>query len=320
MDTSQFYGRRAYTFGYIDIGGNSISITSLLKYNKTMKELYGTIPKLKPLVRYMNNSSRELVNFPIKAPLLSKNPSLIGHAYDDFFQLYCQRLNYSLHRVEEPFSFDDTLDVPHNIQMDTILNQGLYVRGLKTWDYDMTEQSIIYGKIDQAYRSGIEIDDLLSIHKDDFEDMESLIKITYGTTHSFLAKTTFIPRPTFGHEISYLVGGADGDLIIDETLIDIKVNSRISFESYPWHQLFTYYILGQLTPEFNTPISRLAIWNPRYDVMMYMELEDIMTILNIDNFLENFIRTLERIHVDQGSIPFSSKYIDSIKTILEMRR
>lgn len=278
-----------------------------------MKELYRTIPKLKPLIRFMNSSCTDLARFPIKAPLLSKNPSLIGHAYDHFFQLYCQRLNYSLQHVVESLDLEETLDLPLNFQMDTVLNQGLYVRDQKAWDHDMTEQSIVCGKIDQAYRSGLDIDDLLSIQDDDFQDMESLIKITHDTVQSFIGESTFISRPTFGLEISYLVGGADADLIIDHTLIDIKVNSRLSFESYPWHQLLTYYILGQLTPGYSTPISRLAVWNPRYDVMMYIEIQDVMQLLNFDTFVGEFIRTLEQIHTDHGDLTMTMRYLELIK-------
>ncbi|MCW3793827.1 hypothetical protein OM416_19735 [Paenibacillus sp. LS1] len=181
----------------------------------------------------------------------------------------------------------------------------------------MTEQSIINGKIDQAYRSGINNDDLLSIQEDDFQDMESLIRITYDTTQAFVAETTFISRPTFGPEISYLVGGADADLIIDQTLIDIKVNSSLSFQSYPWHQLLTYYILGQLTPGYTTQISRLAVWNPRYDVMMYIEIQDIMQILNFDTFVGEFIRILELFHANHENDPMTNRCLDIIKTMWE---
>lgn len=284
-----------------------------------MKELYRTLPNLKPLLRCKNNNRMEPVNFPIKAPLISKNPSLMGHAYDDFFQLYCQRLNQSLLQRVEPMDIDEALDLPINFQMDTILKQGLYVRGFKSWDHDMTEQSIVYGKIDQSYRSGIEIDNLLSIDDNDFQDMESLIRITHDTSESFIAKSTFISRPTFGSEISYIVGGADADLILDQTLIDIKVYSSLAFSSYPWHQLLTYYILGKLTPGY-PQISKLAIWNPRYDVIIYVETHDIMQAMNFNLFVEKFIETLEYIHKEHGNLPLATRYIDIVRNQWTMIR
>jgi hypothetical protein len=113
--------------------------------------------------------------------------------------------------------------------------------------------------------------------------------------------------------------GADADLIIDDVLIDIKVRSKFQYESYPWKQLIGYYILGLLSPENNYTINRLAIWNPRYDVFMYINMHDLREVIDMKQFVDGFIETIYTIHKEYTRTPSYLKLIKDLEKTWKSR-
>ena len=82
----------------------------------------------------------------------------------------------------------------------------------------------------------------------------------------FRAKRRCVLNPTFGRGSS-LVGGADGDLIIDYTLIDIKTTKHLTFEREFFNQLIGYYVLsciGGIDDCGRGKIKHVAIYYARY--------------------------------------------------------
>ena len=74
------------------------------------------------------------------------------------------------------------------------------------------------------FRAGIGHEMIGVVHKDDVQDLKNLISVV--DKKLFTAKSLCLVNPSFG-SASVLVGGADTDLVMDDTLIDIRGSFRI---------------------------------------------------------------------------------------------
>lgn len=144
-------------------------------------------------------------------------------------------------------------------------------------------KSVIHlAQLDIIYRSGIIDENLGTVSQEDIDDLRNLIDIL--PPELFKAKKLCLLNPTFG-QASYLVGGADADLLIDETLIEIKTIKNFGFRRDHWFQLIGYFVLhnissiGSIRPR--PKISKLAIYYSRH---AYFHTIDIKEVINKDTF------------------------------------
>jgi len=106
----------------------------------------------------------------------------------------------------------------------------------------------------------------------------------------FRAKKRCVLNPTFGRGSS-LVGGADGDLIIDDTLIDIKTTKHLTFDREFFNQLIGYYVLsriGGIDDCARGEIKHVAIYYARYGVLHRVSLRECHEQSDLPNFLRWF--------------------------------
>jgi hypothetical protein len=85
----------------------------------------------------------------------------------------------------------------------------------------------------------------------------------------FRAKKRCVLNPTFGRGSS-LVGGADGDLIINDMLIDRKTTRHLTFEREFFNQLIGYYVLSCIGGIYDCArwkINHVAIYYARYALL-----------------------------------------------------
>jgi hypothetical protein len=88
-----------------------------------------------------------------------------------------------------------------------------------------------------------------------------------------------------------LVGGADGDLIIDDTLVDVKTTKHLTFEREFFNQLIGYYVLswiGGIDGCNGGKINRVAIYYARYGVLHRVSLSDCYRPSDLPKFLRWF--------------------------------
>ena len=83
----------------------------------------------------------------------------------------------------------------------------------------------------------------------------------------------FISNPSFSGD--FLVGGADGDWFIDDTLFDFKVVDKISA---PWVRKVLMQLLGYLILDLDNDYQaeRIGIWLPRQATVRTWEIEEIL--------------------------------------------
>ena len=117
------------------------------------------------------------------------------------------------------------------------------------------------------------------VHKDDVQDLKNLISAV--DKKLFTAKNLCMINPSFG-SASELVGGADADMVMDDTIIDIKTTKKLSLDRSFLDQVLGYYVLhhisgvGELNPK--PTITKVAIYFSRYGYVMHLsELIDSAT-------------------------------------------
>lgn len=163
---------------------------------------------------------------------------------------------------------------------------------------ELFETVLLLAQVDEIYRSWHIYEDFGSVDERDMEDLKNLISIT--KPEYFKAKKICVLNPTFG-KASQLVGGADGDLIIDDMLIDIKTTKKLELRRDYFNQLIGYYILYQIGGIEGLPpthkIQRLGIYFSRYSYLFFINVSDIINEDTFPEFVEWF---KERAHDEYG--------------------
>lgn len=277
-----------------------MSLTSMLVYNNDMKELFAEVPNVKHLFKTLNAdgtpfppnaSSHILVKRAGKA-----NP-VIGHAYDYWLRSYVQRAN-GIH-IEK-----STVDLAASVAVKLLSSSGLdlrleyldiikrrneYIAGERDDDTIFMEDCMKLAGLDVYYRAGyIPEHGLTGAAREDVTDLFNLANETKNYTSFFTVREKLICNPEFGMA-TILLEGADADLIIDGTLIEIKTESSFGYKASHIRQLIAYYMLSRLTPSFGSEITRLAVFNPRYCRFIYLDIEELAKEMDLRHFMDRFV-------------------------------
>ena len=186
---------------------------------------------------------------PILAIPRTKNYTLIGTAFDYLLRFYISRNslvvnnNWICEEVKEFAKYEDDLkEIVEKIINNAKNSFDNYIKtGLLT--EDIIRSVIQLAKLDGIFRSGGLLPNSIDIEQNDIEDLKKLYSIIPHDI--FKTNKQCILNPSFG-TASLMVGGADADLILGDTLIDIKTTSSLKFPRSYFLQLIGYYILNDL--------------------------------------------------------------------------
>jgi len=163
--------------------------------------------------------------------------------------------------------FREFYDAAINQYKDAKSNYAAYIEtGIVT--NDLIKSSIVLAKLDLYARAGILDNTINKTDTADIEDLHRLMSII--PEERFTSQNTIYLNPIFG-EGSALFGGADADLIIDDTLIDIKTTKHLEIDRAHINQLLCYYLASLIggvngkPPEH--PIKNIGIYFSRYGVL-----------------------------------------------------
>ncbi|WP_342553714.1 hypothetical protein [Paenibacillus sp. FSL R7-0652] len=303
-----------------------MSLTSLLTKNEEIKKLFSEVPNMKALFKSPDNESPFPSKPSIIVPRLTSVAPVIGNAYDYWLRAYAQRIN-GISQEHDGDSLVASISVNYLSEQipgiveryhQIIERRIKYIDGTEELNTSLLEDCIFLGYLDQYYRSGYMTDNnTISIQSSDVEELHLLTQASLKNSHLFKMKQDLNCNPTFGSAISQLVNGADGDLILDGTLIEIKTESTFAWKVGHLRQLIGYWVLSCLTPDFEDPIKALAIWNPRYCRMVTISVEDICQTIDMVKFVDDFIKILSRI---DSSNPDKRKFEMRSKWILEVEK
>ena len=155
-------------------------------------------------------------------------------------------------------------------------------------DDSLMRTSIILAQMDALYRSGNIHPELGEANQGDVQDLHNLISLV--SPKMFQAKNACYLNPTFGYG-SELVGGADADLIVDDTLIDVKTTKFLSFTQEQYNQLIGYYILaklGKINEKEDVSISKIGIYFSRHGILHTISADEIENSPGFPKFVRVF--------------------------------
>lgn len=159
----------------------------------------------------------------------------------------------------------------------------------------LAEASVRLAYLENIYRVRIVDDEAFKpITPTILDDLEAMLKLV--RTDNFRSKRRCVLNPTFGGA-SRLVGGADADLIIDDTLIDIKTGRHLVLDREIFNQLVGYYTLSCIGGVDNCPrgaIKQVAVYYARYGVLYRVKISDFVMKQRMPAFIKWFKQCAEQ--------------------------
>lgn len=291
-----------------------MSLTSFLENNPDVRE------RFRQEFRKPNFSvSRELV-----APPLTTHYGTVGTAFDYLFRFVIQRLNPHTTIAKERWIAEEAVHLLAqgagvcSFDLDArqwryvkpparevSLNVSLWEKGkkivsgarkhwakyLKTGRMSdvLIESALLLATLDPIFRAGVGHELIGKVDKADIRDLKALLSAVDERT--FTATKLCLINPTFG-PASALVEGADADLVIDDTIIDIKTTKKLALDRSYLDQLLGYYVLhhiggvGELKPK--PTITKVALYFSRYGYLHVIQLSELINPTTFPQFVQWF--------------------------------
>lgn len=138
---------------------------------------------------------------------------------------------------------------------------------------DFVKSCVFLAKLD-VYRRTFFIDNSFDeIKEETINEVEELFNIV--PWKEFKTKKCCILNPTFSSRAAGIKG--DGDLILDDILIDIKSSKELKLRREDLNQVIGYFLMSKLgKQDFN--ILRIGIYFARYGVLWQLKLSDYYNI------------------------------------------
>jgi len=239
----------------------------------------------------------------IKAKPITKNYSLVGTAFDYLLRFYVERLNPHAQTeqwvAKTAFNVMGVLCLPvqeiAKAEKIIELAQMSHDNYLKTGKITerLLSDVLKLAQLDVVWRAGVLPRDFGVVDPGDICDLKNLLAIV--PKEQFISYKNCKLNTNFG-DISRFVGGADIDIFIDNTLIDIKTVKDCKFTVDFFVQLMGYYVLNLLCygNDPNNSIDSLSIYFSRYGHFFKFSVTDTFIYDNIEPFLNWFIKRVEK--------------------------
>ena len=133
------------------------------------------------------------------------------------------------------------------------------------------EACLFLAKFETHYRSGYPIASLQVSP----QDVEELGRIAAGTNLESFLTGHVVLNPVFGIEGSKLTIGADGDIIVNGALIDLKTSSQLTLKGN-LRQLIGYWVLNELGGR-PYEVNRVGVYYPRFNYSVDFSPSELMT-------------------------------------------
>jgi hypothetical protein len=160
---------------------------------------------------------------------------------------------------------------------------------------DLMRSALLLAQLDVFLRRHLLGDDFGTIDDGDVEDLRALLRLARELPQSpFVASRVCLLNPTFG-EASTLVRGADADLLIDDTLIELKTTKELEFSAETFRQLMGYYTLSKIggLPKGIRPkpvIRNIAMYSSRYGVFAKVSVDSVVNAKTFPAFVRWFVQ------------------------------
>jgi hypothetical protein len=267
-----------------------LSLTSFLK-SREVRAKFGEI-FAKPRVKLGS----------LTAPPLTKNYSLVGTAFDYLLRF---QLEHWYTRSQGKYWIAEVavkllkLETELYEQADRIIRTARerhshFVQTGELSD-DLLVSCLELAQLDPIFRRAGYVPQIRTPHTDDVLDLRNLLALVKHNT--FEPKHICLLDPTFG-SASLLVGGADVDLVVDQTIIDIKTTKKPNLQRDHFNQIIGYYILYRLGNVDGLPeahqITHIGLYFSRFGELVKFPVEEIIPGDVISSFEAWFIEQAEQ--------------------------
>lgn len=204
----------------------------------------------------------------VAPPLTSRagGAGVVGTAFDYLFRFHLQRLHpaaqedgwiagHSLRHLKGDLAkeADNILDV-------AAVHHEQFLAG-EPLNEELLESALLLAQLDAVFRSRglIPAAGKFTVESEDIEDLWHLLSVC--PWEQWKKSSRLELNPTFGNA-SLLVGGADGDFWIDDSLYELKTARNFNKLTSHHHQLIGYSALNFLS--CGPPITNLSIYFARF--------------------------------------------------------
>ena len=267
------------------------------------------------------------INAGIAAAPITRRYSLVGTAFDYLLRFHLKRLNPNA--IERPWVAEWSLTSPlspvlQDVEIDLVSQKVISYR--KTSLTDKIEQILQNSrKHYECYISGANLSEELCAHvlmlvqidlivrarfidpnlgnvdPGDIRDLQQLLKLINSDT--IKVDQICLLNPTFGND-SRMVKGADADLILDDTLVEIKTTKKATLDRGILNELVGYWILSRIGGIDNSPegtsIIKLGVYFARYGTLITFAAEDVVTSSALPDFESWFQKAADRLFPKQS--------------------
>ena len=149
--------------------------------------------------------------------------------------------------------------------------------------------AIFLSKLDIYARAGIISANFDKIEKEKIKELKKLFSIV--PWDKFKSKKHCFLNPNFGKGSS-LVNGADADLIIDNTIIDIKTTKKLVLKREDLNQIIGYNLLSIIgnVNDKNIEITQIGIYFARFGYLWQKRLSDYYKLDEYKNLAKEFAK------------------------------
>lgn len=235
-----------------------MSLTSLLQTNAEIREQF----------RREFKTPRHDRNDAIRAASVTRNYSRVGTAFDYYLRFRTNRLNP--HAIDGAWIAEKALltinpasasfKEGRRIVERARANLAKYLSGNGN-DKAVMLSSLELATLDPIFRAGCGEEMIGIVDQGDVTDITALAGLI--DDKAFTTSAECILNPSFG-AASALVGGADADLLIGDTLLEIKTVKDLAISPH-FQQLMGYYCLSCIEGNFN--IRNVGIYFARHGIL-----------------------------------------------------
>jgi hypothetical protein len=244
------------------------------------------------------------IAFPkVQAPPLTRNYAVVGQAFDYLLRFSIQRHNpYAPQRsawvanlIRAPLSGEDE-DLQQQKAMEASALPFLesahrhherYLEDGKVTD-ELLGSCINLAIIDGLVRAGQMRGTLGKIDTKDLEDLRNLLALLPSAP--FFEKEPCVLNPAFSFP-----SGADCDLLIGETLIEIKTTKFSEMKQEYYQQLLGYYLIN-LNSDHPYTIQRIGVYFARHGYLWSIAINEIASHDVFLRFLPRWNELVQRYH------------------------
>ena len=293
-----------------------MSLTSMLKGNT--KECI----KLKKIISSVdidiNSEVNKVLNSEIKAKYILKDHSLasqVGTAFDYLARFVMKHYQNKVNGLsyEEKYIAEYGLKIllkytkKEDNDYRAIYNEGLnIISKFINSDYDdllfkrVVGVSVYFAKLERIFRSGYtkEIENSLKykinplVEKELYNQIEIFKNVFEEKFNIKTKKNTIYYNPNFDY-CSVAVGGADANVVINDTLIDFKSSKYLKSIDDDFKQIIGYYLFSKV---INSPkgINKICLYFSRYGKFVEYEFkeEDKVMVEKAVTDMEEFIDSI----------------------------